>query len=314
VTQSANSAVPSQAPPQKGLFQKRPLLVSFIIIVFVVVLFTIILLSLSFVSRHRATGISWADKVGVIKVEGIIMDSREVIEQLHRYKKSGSVKAVVIRVDSPGGAVGPAQEIFEEVKKLADKKPVVVSMGSVSASGGYYISAPASWLVANPGTLTGSIGVVMEFVNIQDLMQWMKIKHNALKSGDMKDMGSPYRDMTQKEREHLQKVIDDVHLQFEQAVAEGRKMDPEKVHELADGRIFTGRQALEMGLVDELGNLHDAIKKAAEMAGIKGEPTVIWPPKTRHRLIDRLLDSIFQEAWNELAPYRYGLFYLWKQN
>ncbi len=312
MSQPVPPPVAAQAPPSRGLFQRKPLLAAILIIVFVIVLFTLILMSFSFVSRKHSTGISWGDKVGVVKIEGIILDSQEAIEDLQRFKKNRSVKAVVLRVDSPGGAVGPAQEIFGEVKKVCEDKPVVVSMGSVAASGGYYVAAPASWVVANPGTITGSIGVVMDFTNIEDLFKWMKIKHETIKSGEMKDVGSPYREMTEKERKYLQQVVGDVHLQFKEAVAEGRKMDMKAVQELADGRIFTGRQAMELGLVDQLGNMSDAIDKAAELAGIKGEPQVVWPPKRRPRLIEELFDGLYQGALNELSRAGFGLFYLWK--
>jgi protease-4 len=305
---------PTAPPAQKSLSRRKPLLLTFLILGFVIILFIlIVLLGFSSISKRKASTIGWGEKVGVVKVEGIILKSQPVIDQLHRYKKNRTIKAVVLRVDSPGGAVGPAQEIFEEVKRLSESKPVVVSMGSVAASGAYYISAPASWLIANPGTITGSIGVVMDVRNLEDLLSWMKIKHETIKSGQMKDIGSPYREMTDEERAHLQGIIQDVHQQFEQAVAEGRKLDMDKVHVLADGRIFTGRQALGQGLVDQLGNLPDAINKAAELAGIKGEPEVVWPPRKRPLFWGQLLEGLLEQAGKDLAqggPVR--LLYLWR--
>jgi len=215
------------------------------------------------------------DKVALVRIEGPIVDSKNPIDEIKEYVKDPSVKAIVLRVDSPGGAVAPSQEIYEEVKKAVEKKKIVVSMGSLAASGGYYISAPASRIVANPGTLTGSIGVIMEIPNVEGLMNKVGVKTEVIKSGRHKDIASVFRGIGREEREILQGVLDDVHDQFIKAVAEGRKMLPDQVKKLADGRIFTGKQAVGMGLVDELGNLEDAIKVAAKLSGIKGEPSVV---------------------------------------
>jgi len=215
------------------------------------------------------------DKVALVRIEGPIVDSKNPIDEIKEYVKDPSVKAIVLRVDSPGGAVAPSQEIYEEVKKAVEKKKIVVSMGSLAASGGYYISAPASRIVANPGTLTGSIGVIMEIPNVEGLMNKVGVKTEVIKSGRHKDIASVFRGIGREEREILQGVLDDVHDQFIKAVAEGRKMLPDQVKKLADGRIFTGKQAVSMGLVDELGNLEDAIKVAAKLSGIKGEPSVV---------------------------------------
>ena len=216
------------------------------------------------------------DKVAVVRVSGIILDSADVIEELKEYSNDRSVKAVVLRVDSPGGGVAPSQEIYEEVVKIKAKKKVVVSMGSVAASGGYYISAPADSIVANAGTLTGSIGVIMEIPNVSNLMSKIGVETQVVKSGRHKDMASLFKSLTPEEKAILQTVLDDVHDQFIEAVSESRGMKPEAVRKLADGRIFTGRMAKELGLVDELGNLEDAIMLAGKLAGIKGEPDVIY--------------------------------------
>lgn len=231
------------------------------------------------------------DKVALIRIEGPIFDSKEAIEELKKYAKESSVKAIVLRVDSPGGAVAPSQEIYEEVKKAAASKPVVASMGSVAASGGYYIVSPATRVVANPGTITGSIGVIMEIPNIEGLMDKIGVKTEVIKSGRHKDMATMFRTMGKEERELLQGVLDDVHSQFINAVSEGRKLPVETVRELADGRIFTGRQAAELKLVDELGNIEDAIALAARLAGIKGEPEVVSKEK-KFTVIDLLLGKL----------------------
>ncbi|HTG81641.1 MAG TPA: signal peptide peptidase SppA, partial [Geobacteraceae bacterium] len=201
------------------------------------------------------------------------------------------VKAVVLRIDSPGGVVGPSQEIYAEVKKLAARKKVVVSMGSIAASGGYYIAAPASLILANPGTITGSIGVLMRFSNLEGLMGKIGMKAFTLKTGKFKDVGSPVRPMTDQDKEMLQNVIDNTHSQFVKAVAEGRKLPFADVKAIADGRIFTGEQAVALKLVDRLGTLQDAIDEAGRLGGIKGEPELIRPMKKKKLLLDMLVEE-----------------------
>lgn len=230
-------------------------------------------------------------KVAVVEIIGVISDSKSIIEKIVKFRKNDSVKAVVLRIDSPGGAVGPAQEIYEEVKKTKAVKKVVASMGSVAASGGYYVACGADKIVANPGTLTGSIGALFEFMNLKELMHWAKIKGEVVKSGEFKDVGYPFRDMTSRERALLQELINNVHSQFKRAVVESRGLPAQKVDKIADGRIFTGEQAKELGLVDELGNLEDAVALAAKLAGIEGEPTVIYPEKPRRQLLDLFFED-----------------------
>lgn len=222
-----------------------------------------------------------SDKVALIKIEGVILDSTEVIEQLKKYSKNASVKAIILRIDSPGGAVVPSQEIYEEIRKLKARtnQKVITSMGTVAASGGYYIAAASDRIVANPGTLTGSIGVIMEFASAEELMNKLGVKSEVIKSGDKKDVGNFMRTMKPEEREYLQKVIADVHDQFVEAVSQGRKMKKEDVAPMADGGVFTGRQAKAIGLVDELGDLEDAVRVAGKMANIPGEPKVITEEK-----------------------------------
>ncbi|TAL26890.1 MAG: signal peptide peptidase SppA [Nitrospirae bacterium] len=241
------------------------------------------------------------EKVAVVRIEGPIMDSKNSVDEIKDYIKDPSVKAIVLRVDSPGGAVAPSQEIYEEVKKATAKKKVIVSMGSVAASGGYYISAPADRIIANPGTLTGSIGVIMEIPNIEGLMDKIGVKSEVIKSGRHKDLASVFRKMGKEERAILQGVLDDVHDQFIKAVSEGRKnMQFDDIKDLADGRVFTGRQALEIGLVDELGSLEDAINVAAKLAGIKGEPEVV-SKKESFSIID-ILRGKFPKELSDVLP------------
>ncbi len=229
--------------------------------------------------------------VGLVEVKGLIIDSQEIVRELNDFRKDDNVKAVVLRIDSPGGVVGPSQEIFAEVKKLAARKKVVVSMGSIAASGGYYIAAPASLILANPGTITGSIGVLMRFSNLEGLMGKIGMKSFTLKTGKFKDVGSPVRPMTDQDKAMLQNVIDSTHGQFVKAVAEGRKLPIADVRAIADGRIFTGEQAMAHKLVDRLGTLQDAVEEAGRLAGIKGEPELIRPKKKKKLLLDMLVEE-----------------------
>ncbi|MCX5720134.1 MAG: signal peptide peptidase SppA [Nitrospirae bacterium] len=238
--------------------------------------------------------ISIGDRIALVRIEGMIADSKDSIEEIKEYVKDPSVKAILLRIDSPGGAVVPAQEIHEEVKKAVAKKQVVVSMGSVAASGGYYIASPATKIIANPGTITGSIGVIMEIPNLEGLMNKIGVKTEVVKSGKHKDLVSTFRGIRKEDREILQRVLDNVHEQFIIAVADGRKMSPADVRKIADGRIFTGEQAIKAGLVDELGNLEDAVQVAAKLSGIKGEPVIV-SKKEHFSLINLLRGKIPKE-------------------
>lgn len=235
--------------------------------------------------------LSGEDRIALIRVEGVILDAQTTVGDLKRFGDNPSVKAIVLRIDSPGGGVVPSQEIYDAVKRVRNKsnKAVVASMGTVAASGGYYIAAATDRIIANPGSLTGSIGVIMEMANVEGLLKKIGVEGVVIKSGRYKDVGSPLRKMSEEERKLLQVVMDDVHQQFIQAVAEGRSMEVAEVQPLADGRIFTGRQAKEFKLVDELGDLEDAIRLAADLAGIEGEPKVVEP--RRRFSIRELLES-----------------------
>src|SRR5208283_3785247 len=265
-----------------------------------VALFFLFLIILSALFTFFERKISFGRKVALVRIEGPIVAAKSIVDEIDGYMKDNSIKALVLRVNSPGGGVVPSQEIYDEVKRLAAQKKVVVSMGSLAASGGYYISAPASKIVANPGTITGSIGVIMEVPNVKLLMDKIGVKTEVIKSGAHKDIASPFRGIGKEERDILQRVMDDVHEQFIAAVSEGRKMPISKVRELADGRIFSGRQAIKAGLVDELGDLDYAIKAAARMAGIKGEPEVATKKEKNHFL--ELLSGRIQESVSKILP------------
>ena len=262
------------------------------------------------ISRMDDWSITPVDKVAVLPVTGLIADSESTIEQLKKFAKDDSVKAIVLRINSPGGGVGPSQEIHEEVKKLKGKKVVVASMGALAASGGYYIACASQKIYANPGTITGSIGVIMQFVNVKDLIEKIGLKGMVVKSGAFKDIGSPLREMNPQERELLQGVIDNVHSQFIVAVAEGRKMERESVAKIADGRIFSGEQAKSLGLVDALGNLEDAVTEAGKLAKIEGEPRVVTPPKKKLSILELLKEEAKSIIGDKLAEQRIRVDYL----
>jgi len=242
----------------------------------------------------------------------VIVDSRKIIKALRRYQQDPDIKAIVLRVDSPGGAVAPSQEIYDTLKEIQSegKKKIVTSMGTVAASGGYYIASATDLIVANPGTLTGSIGVIMELTNLEGLMQKIGVESVTIKSGKNKDVGSPFRKMKAEERSILQNVLDDVHSQFIEAVAEGRSLEIDTVRKLADGRIFSGRQAKKLGLVDELGSLEAAIQRAAELGGIKGKPELVETERKSSFL--QLLESRFSGGWSssQLPSTSIGMHYL----
>lgn len=245
------------------------------------------------------------DRIAVIPVEGVIDDelAKNVNRHLKTYGNDPRVKAIILRIDSPGGGVSASQEIYREVKRIKDgnKKKVFVSMASVAASGGYYIACPADKIFANPGTITGSIGVIAEWFNFKELADWAKVKPVVFKSGEFKDTGSPTRDLTDREKKYFQGMINELYRQFVGAVTDGRKgrggeageLTEEQIKNLADGRIYTGEGAKRLGLIDEIGNYEDAVKDAAKQVGIKGEPQIITPPKPREgiTILDLLLGA-----------------------
>lgn len=232
-------------------------------------------------------------KVALVEVDGIITESKAVVNEIRHHIENQTVRAFVIRINSPGGGVAASQEIYEEIKKIrhVHGKPVIASLSTVGASGGYYIAAAADRIVANPGSITGSIGVIIQIPNLSDLLQKVGIRSVAIKSGPYKDMASATRDLTQEERQLLQGLIDDIHDQFIQAVVEGRGLSRGQVETVADGRILSGRQALERGLVDQLGNLQDAIATAAKMGGIPGKPQIVQVKEREFSLLRFLLGS-----------------------
>lgn len=249
-----------------------------------------------------SSGFELGEKVGIVEVLGPIFDAGETIEALKAFRESTSIKAVVIRIDSPGGAVGPSQEIYREIRKTAEKKKTVASMGGVAASGGYYIASAADVVMANPGTITGSIGVIMSYTNMEDLFGKIGLTPVVIKSGQYKDIASPVRKMTDAERALLEAFAKDIHDQFIADVAAGRAMDEASVRQVADGRIFSGKAAQALGLVDHLGNLEDAVEMAGRLAGIKENAVPVYPPaKRRFSLLELLTGMTGADAMHQLA-------------
>lgn len=270
--------------------RKNPLVMALLIVGAIFLFFVILAL---FMGRQsgRSARFALGAKVGVIEMTGVITSATDILEDLRDFREDAAIKAIVLRIDSPGGSVAPSQEIHDAVKKTTELKPVVVSMGSVAASGGYYIAVAGQQIVANPGTMTGSIGVIMEFANYEELLKKIGWQNIVVKSGRFKDIGSPNRPMSDADRQLLQAMIDDVQSQFVNAVAQGRNLSLEKVKEIADGRIMTGRQALAAGLVDKLGGLETAIDLAADLAGID-DPKVVYPLEPPPKLIDYLMQGV----------------------
>ena len=244
------------------------------------------------------------NKVGIVRVEGFIGDTRDVVEQLNQFGKDDAIKAVVLRIDSPGGGVASSQEIYAAVTDLKKKKKVITSMGSLAASGGYMVACATDKIVANPGTMTGSISAVMHFANAEELLKKLGLKASAVKSGKFKDIGSPVREMTAEERALLQELVDDIYDQFLDMVARDRNIPKENLRKIADGRIFTGRQAQKLGLVDYLGDMGYAVTLAGEMSGIKGKPEVVYPKKKGSRFWDYLFREMFIALEHEMLGKR----------
>jgi len=259
----------------------------------------------------------FGDKVAIIPIDGEILGSRDAIEALHRYARNSNVKAIIMRINSPGGAIAPSQEIYEEIRNVRARsgKPIIASLDSVAASGGYYIASACDRIVANPGSITGSIGVILQWMETKDLLAWAKLKPETITSGPMKAAGSPYQDLTDAQRAYFQDIVTQLHSQFVRAVAAGRKgkLTEAEVGKIADGRVFTGEQALGLKLVDELGNLDDAINVAGKLGGIHGRPGTIYPKKRTRGLFDALTsdDSDTETAIGRILSRRPRFLYQW---
>jgi protease-4 len=289
--------MPPPAPPRRDRLALA--IVAFIFGGIFLVFFGFLLLAYSAV-KGDAPRIGSGPRIGVVEVKGPIgmgeggVDAERVLRTLRRFERDAAIKAIVVRIDSPGGAVGPSQEIFDEVKKVARKKPVVCSMGSVAASGGFYIAmgCPKGNIVAQPGTITGSIGVISQFPNLTRIAKRFDFSMETVKSGALKDAGSPFRDMTPADRAYWQGLIDRIYSQFLGAVVESRGLTEAKVRRVADGRVITGEEALEAGLVDRLGNFYAAVDFAMEKAKLTGEPELVYPPDDRARFLEQIMGGM----------------------
>lgn len=270
---------------------RRAAVVGVTVLVYLAVL-GLLLAALRGFARPEGPGLAFGSRVAVVELEGVIVDVGETLRDLRRYRQDPTVKAVVMRINSPGGVVGPTQELHGALLRLREAgKPVVASLGAVAASGGYYVAVAADRIYANPGTLTGSIGVIMQMPNLEALLKKVGVDYVVVKAGQYKDIGNVSRAMTGEERRVLQALLDDVHGQFISAVADGRKLDRAQVMAFADGRILSGEQARAQGMVDALGGLEDAVNSAARLAGLPVPPQII-PPRKRMSLLDLVRNQL----------------------
>jgi len=284
--------------------KSHPLLSGCLITVLVVLFFLgVTVIAFNFLGKDKL--MVSREKVGVVEIKGVLTDSRAILKQLDKFLDDPSIKAIVVRIDSPGGAVGPAQEILREIEKIKVKKKVVASLGTVAASGGYYIACGANLIMANKGTATGSIGVIMQFTNLEELTKKIGLGFLTLKSGRYKDVGSPFRPMTPEEKEYMQLLLDNIYQQFISDVARNRKIPLEKMKTLAEGKIYTGLEAKQVGLVDDFGNLPDAVKKAGELGGIKGKVEAVYPQRERFSFLRLLLGDEGEETLSRLGSLSY---------
>jgi protease IV len=280
--------------------RRHPVVLGVGILLVIGIVFFVLIYALSLFRGERSSFSLREKNVGVILIEGIISDGSVIVDQIEEFSNDDGIRAVVLRIDSPGGGVAASQEICGEVNKLRKKKKVVASMGSVAASGGYLIATATDRIVANPGTITGSISAVMHFADIQELMRKVGVSSSVIKSGKFKDIGSPVRDMTAEERQLIQGIVDDIYDQFVRTVSENRKIPLEGIMKIADGRIFSGRQAHNLKLVDELGGLQDAVLLAGRLSGIKGKPEIIYATKKKTSILKYLIENMTSVVAGEL--------------
>ena len=233
--------------------------------------------------------------IGIVEINGMIMSSKKVIKNIKTFRDDDTIKAIILRINSPGGGIGPSQEIYREIMKTKMDKKIITSMGSVAASGGYYIASATDKIIANSGTITGSIGVIMEYANIKEIAKKIGISPVVIKSGEFKDIGSPMRELKETEKIILQELVDELHLQFVNDAAKARGIEVEKMLALADGRVYTGQKALKLNLIDRIGNLDDAVQWAGQLAGIEGELKPVYPKEDKISFIKRLADTLLKD-------------------
>lgn len=283
---------------------------------FVLAVFTLVYLTLHANSDQASLRGTFGDKIGVVELEGVILDPGSVVPQLKKFADDDSIKAIILHVNSPGGGVAASEEIYREVKRIRDEKHkrIVASIESVGASGAYYVSSATNKIYADNGSIVGSIGVIAQWVNYGDLLRWAKLKDITMKAGEFKDTGSPTRDMTPAEQAYLQGLIDNMHVQFIRAVADGRKAKFEDIKAIADGKVWTGEQALSMKLIDQVGDFEAAVDDTAKSVGISGKPVLVHPEKDRKTLLDLLFGDVseWMPSREKLLEQQVGFYYLWK--
>ena len=282
---------------------------------FVLAVFTLVYLTLR--SNQDTTAFrGFGNKIGVVDLEGVIITPKVVVDQLKKFADDDSIKAIIVHVNSPGGGVAASEEIYREVKRIRDdkKKRIVASIESVGASGAYYVSSATNKIYADKGSIVGSIGVIAEWVNYGNLLHWAKLKDVTMKAGEFKDTGSPTRDMTPAEKEYLQSLIDNMHGQFIQAVADGRKTKFDDIKAIANGKVWTGEQALSMKLIDQVADFQAAVDDTAKAVGIKGEPVLVHPERDRKTVLDVLFGDVSEwlPTREKLLEHHVGFYYLWK--
>jgi protease IV len=283
-------------------------------------LFVLAVFSLVYLTLHAGTGESafggFGDRIGVVDLSGVILSPQPVVEELKKFGDDSSVKAIILHVNSPGGGVAASEEIYREVKRIKEekKKKVVVSIETVGASGAYYVASASSKIYADKGSIVGSIGVIAEWVNYGDLLKWAKLKNIVFKTGEFKDTGNPMRDLTPAEQQYMQSLIDNMFGQFIQAVADGRGMKVDDVKSIANGKVWTGEEALSMKLIDNVGDFEAVVKDTAKSVGISGEPTIVRPERDRKTLLDLMTGDISQYLpdTTKLLEQHVGFYYLWK--
>jgi protease IV len=281
---------------------------------FVIAVFTLVYLSFGGNEEESFSG--FGSKIGVVELDGVIFSPKQIVPQLKKFADDDSVKAIIIHVNSPGGGVAASEEIYREVKRIRDekKKRIVASIETVGASGAYYVSSATNKIYADKGSIVGSIGVIAEWVNYGDLMRWAKLDPITMKAGEFKDTGSPTRAMTPAEREYMQGLIDNMHTQFIQAVADGRHAKEADIRSIANGKVWTGEQALDLKLVDQVTDFEGAVKDTAQAVNISGEPTLVYPPKERRSGLDLLFGDVsdYLPSRAKLLEQQVGFYYLWK--
>jgi protease-4 len=285
-----------------------------VFILFVIAVFTLVYLSFGGHDEEAFSG--FGDKIAVVDLEGVILSPKQIVPQLKKFADDGSVKAIIIHVNSPGGGVAASEEIYREVKRIREekKKRVVASIETVGASGAYYVASATDKIYADKGSIVGSIGVIAQWVNYGELLHWAKLKDITMKAGEFKDTGSPTREMTPAERQYLQSLIDDMHTQFIQAVAQGRHAKEADIRAIADGKVWTGEQAFSMKLVDQVADFEAAVKDTAKAVGISGEPTLVRPQKEKRSGLDLLFGDVsdYLPTREKLLEQQVGFYYLWK--